>query len=405
MSALLDRSLQRIGMPRTLFAIIMAMICLHSCMTGIRMAAPLQALRDGQTQWVVGVLLALFAVAPVVLALHSGRLVDRLGFHYPMRLASGLCLIAGLLACGASFAQGYLQVGLMAFSALVSGAGSNMGLIAIQRTAARMTQGERTELLRVFSWLGLAPALANVLGPFLAGVLIDLFGFAVAYGVLALLPCLSLYWSAQVPREKIEAPPPAKNTAASFELLRTPGLKRLLLVNWLLSTSWDLHAFLLPILGHERGLSASSIGMILGLFAACVALIRLAIPMLAHRTSPKKVLNGAMLMVGVLYAIYPMTYATWQMAVMAALLGLCLGSVQPMIMSTLHQMAPPDRQGEAIALRSMTINFASTAMPIVFGAAGVALGVSAVFWAMALMISVGSRLVQGLPSVATEKVD
>ena len=38
----------------------------------------------------------------------------------------------------------------------------------------------------------------------------------------------------------------------------------MLLVNWLLASCWDVHTFVLPILGHERGLSASVIGAILG---------------------------------------------------------------------------------------------------------------------------------------------
>ena len=51
-------------------------------------------------------------------------------------------------------------------------------------------------------------------------------------------------------------------------------MRRLLLVNWLLSTSWDLHGFLLPILGHERSCRASAIGTILGAFAFAVAGVR-----------------------------------------------------------------------------------------------------------------------------------
>ena len=50
--------------------------------------------------------------------------------------------------------------------------------------------------------------------------------------------------------------------------------RRLLFVNWLQSSCWDVHTFVLPILGHERGLSASVIGSILGAFAIAAAVIR-----------------------------------------------------------------------------------------------------------------------------------
>ena len=54
---------------RALLALIGGQIALHSCMAGIRMAAPLAALREGHAAWAVGVLLGLFAAAPIALAL------------------------------------------------------------------------------------------------------------------------------------------------------------------------------------------------------------------------------------------------------------------------------------------------------------------------------------------------
>jgi hypothetical protein len=66
-----------------------------------------------------------------------------------------------------------------------------------------------------------------------------------------------------------------------LDLLREPMMRRLLLVNWLLASCWDVHTFVVPILGHERGYSASVIGTILGAFAIAAAVIRLFLPMLA----------------------------------------------------------------------------------------------------------------------------
>ena len=78
------------------------------------------------------------------------------------------------------------------------------------------------------------------------------------------------------------------------------------------------------------------------------------------------------------------------MGVCAVLLGLALGSVQPMVMTTLHQITPHDRHGEAIALRSMTINFSSAFMPLLFGVAGAAFGAAALFWLMGAAVAAGS---------------
>jgi MFS family permease len=315
-------------------------------------------------------------------------LADRHGYHRPLYVAVSLTVAGGAFALLATFVGQFSFVALC-LAATLAGAGANYGLIAIQRTAGR-TARNSTELKRVFGWLGLAPALSNVAGPVLAGVLIDSGGFQVAFGVLMLLPLLGLWWARRVP---IETPPPRPaglRDSSSWDLLITPGLRRLLLVNWLLSASWDVHTFVVPILGHERGFSASAIGLVLGVFASAVAVVRVIVPALAHRLRESQVLAGAMLCTGAVFAVYPMVRSAWMMAVCAVFLGLALGSVQPMIMATLHQLTPHDRHGEAIALRSMTINFSSAVMPLLFGLAGAALGAASLFWVMGVAVAAGS---------------
>jgi MFS family permease len=383
-----------------LLALIVGQICLHSTMAGVRMAAPLWVLRQSHAAWAVGVLLGLFAVAPIALALQAGRLADRHGYHRPLYVAVALTVIGGAFAVLATLAASWAFV-MLCVAATFTGAGANYGLIAIQRSAGRSAR-DATELKRVFSWLGLAPALSNVVGPVLAGALIDGFGFRVAFGALMLLPLLGLWSARRVPVEPPAPPRSAQQRAQrSRDLLRTPGLARLLAVNWLLSASWDVHTFVVPILGHERGFSASAIGLVLGVFAGAVAAVRLAIPMLAHRLRESQVLAGAMLCAGAVFAVYPLVHAAWQMAVCAVFLGLALGSVQPMIMATLHQLTPHDRHGEAIALRSMTINFSSAVMPLAFGVAGAALGAASLFWVMGAAVAAGSVQARRIGAVRT----
>lgn len=390
---------------RALVALIGGQICLHAGMAGLRLAGPLFALQAGYGAGWVGVLLALFAAAPIVTALQAGRLADRHGYHRPLNVAVALVLAGGAVAVASTFAVplgAHAPFALLCVAATLSGAGANAGLIAIQRSAGRSAAddgggpGDATALKRVFSWLGLAPSLANVLGALLAGALIDLAGYRAAFAVLAVLPLGALAWARRVPVEPAaglaarRALPRTPLLRSALELARTPGLRRLLLVNWLLSASWDVHAFLVPILGHDRGLSASAIGAILAAFALAVAGVRLVIPWVAHRMREAQVLSAAMLWVALVFALYPLTLGAWSMAACAVALGLALGVVQPMIMSTLHQLTPAERHGEAIALRSVTINLSSTLMPLGFGLVGAALGSAALFWMMAAAVGAGA---------------
>jgi MFS family permease len=330
------------GFPRPLLALILRQISLHSCMAGVRMAAPLQALDQGRSEWSVGVLMALFALGPIALALPAGRMADRYGYHRPLYVAVAMSLAGGVLA---ALSSRYVAI---CAAALLTGAGANIGLITIQRTAGRIAL-DQTARIRVFSWLGLAPALANVVGPLVAGALIDLAGFRAAFSVLMLMPLAALGWSRFVAHEPPAATGEGSRARTAWDLLQLPGMRRLLLINWLLSASWDVHVFVLPIFGHQRGLSASAIGTIFGVFALSVAGVRLLIPVVAHRLTASQVLVASMLSVAVIFAVYPMVHSAWAMGLCAALLGLALGAVQPMVMSTLHHLTPDARHGEAIA--------------------------------------------------------
>ena len=395
------------GFSRPLLALILGQVFLHSCMTGVRVAAPLLMLQQGHPQWAVGLLLGLFAAAPVATSLRSGRMVDRHGYHRPMRWAVGLAVTGALLAAAAVWltpsaptsawtvldglrsAPHGAAFAMLCVAAMLCGVGANMGLITIQRSAGRLASSG-TEVTRVFSWLGLAPAVSNMIGPVVAGLAIDVAGFGSAFLALAMLPLISLAWMRQVPVEVPAARAVGAPATSAWTLLRLPGLRRLLLVNWLLSSSWDLHAFLVPVLGHERGLSASAIGLILGTFAAAVASVRLVIPWIAHHLREAQVLAGAMLTTAAVFAIYPLATSALAMAVCGAMLGIALGCVQPMIMTALHRLTPPSRHGEALALRSMTINGASTLMPLLFGLVGSALGAAPLFWLMGTAMATGS---------------
>jgi MFS family permease len=78
------------------------------------------------------------------------------------------------------------------------------------------------------------------------------------------------------------------------------------------------------------------------------------------------------------------------MGICSVCLGLALGVVQPMVMSTLHQITPAHRQGEALGLRIMTVNASSVVMPLIFGAAGAVVGVSVVFWVVGTAVASGA---------------
>jgi MFS family permease len=368
---------------RSVFRLVATQVCLHSAMAGFRMGAPLMALKQGYSPLAVGCLLALFAVSQVFLALPAGRLADRHGLHVPMRLA---VLIASL-GLGLSVLWPYF--GVLCVSAMMVGGASGLAVIALQRHAGRLAHGP-TELREVFSWLAIGPSLSNFVGPLLVGVLIDRVSFQAAFLAMATLPWLAWWLVRQVDRMPTIPSPDQALAPSSWAMFREPAFRRLMLINWVLSSCWDVHTFLVPVIGHERGLSATVIGAILGSFAVAATLIRLVMPWMASRLQEGRVVGSAMIATSVLFMLYPLAHSAWLMAGLSVLLGFALGSVQPMIMSTLHQITPHAQHGQALALRSMAINASSVLMPLLFGTVGAWVGVGVVFWAVAGVVGGGA---------------
>jgi MFS family permease len=100
---------------RELFRLIAGQVCLHACMTGMRMATPLMALRAGESAATVGFLLALFALTQVFLALPAGRYADMHGLKKPVAWS---VLMASL---GAASAAIWPIFPVLCFSALMTG--------------------------------------------------------------------------------------------------------------------------------------------------------------------------------------------------------------------------------------------------------------------------------------------
>lgn len=409
LSRLLSRLGSRLPTLPPFARLVIAQISIHACMTGMRMAAPLLALQQGHSPAAVGVLLALFALTQIFLSLPAGRYADRHGLRRPVLLSVCAATLGGAVAAG------WPSYMALCLAALLAGGAAGSALIALQRHVGLMAHSA-SERRRVFSWLAIGPAFSNFIGPLVAGVMIDHagstpaseMGFRSAFALLALLPLGAWYWVRDVRELPSRTAPDGTPPGTAWDLLQNRGFRRLLLTNWALSSCWDVHTFVVPILGHERGLSASVIGTILGGFAIAAAVVRIVIPLLADRVREWNLLIAAMLLSSVLFLAYPFMPDAWWMGGCSVALGLTLGSVQPMLMSLIHQITPEHRHGEALGLRLMTINASSVTMPVIFGSIGTVVGVSALFWGVALLVGAASRLPwllgrQDMPAVLTHE--
>jgi MFS family permease len=374
------------GRNPTLTALVTLGTLNHLVLAGSRVTITLQALREGASTATVGVILALFALLPMICAVAAGRLSDRIGIRKPM-LGASMGLVAGTV-----LPLVFPGLPVLFVSACVIGLSFMVGQVAAQNATGEL--GPPSERAKNFSLLALGYAISGFLGPLVAGFTIDHGGFLAAYGLFAALPLVPIFVLGRG-MVNLPGPHPAHSAGAgggALELLMHPHLRSVFVINALFSVAWDLHQIVIPVYGSQIGLSASAIGLILASFGAATFVVRLAMPWIVRRANERQVLTLALLIGGAVYCMFPFSHSAPTLMALSCCLGLGLGMSQPMVMSLLHTHAPPGRMGEAAGVRMSLVQAMAVAVPLTFGALGATVGLTPVFWFVGLCLAAGGAL-------------
>jgi MFS family permease len=146
----------------------------------------------------------------------------------------------------------------------------------------------------------------------------------------------------------------------------------------------------MPIHGSGIGLSASTIGLVLGSFGSAIFIFRLILPWIVKRHDERKVLIIAMVVTGCMLALIPLVHSVPLLMAVSFVLGLGLGGTQPIIMGMLYAQAPAGRGAEAVGMRTLLLNITQAVIPLIFGALGAWMGMAPVFMAMGAALLAGA---------------
>lgn len=363
--------------------LVFATILAHIAFNGSRLTISLTALGSGASALTVGVIMSLFAALPMALGIYSGRLVDRIGVRRPLLAAIAL-LLASVVLPG-------LFPGLppLFFAAAGAGSGFMMLHISVQHWVGLASTPENRK--DNFGWLALGFSISNFFGPTVAGFSIDLWGHQRTFLLLSCFAAGALVLLLVNRRRLSHAPhrPARDSQHGAVELLRNEELRRVFIVTGLLASAWDLFTFVMPIYGTAIGLNASTIGLILGSFAAATFTIRVALPWLNRHVRDWPLITATFAIACVCYALFPAARTVPVLAALAFVLGLGLGSTQPSILALIYATAPEGRAGEAVGVRTVVLNASQTVLPLVFGGVSATLGMAPVFLTMAAALAGG----------------
>lgn len=368
----------------TIYQLVFVVLLWNSAYKGVRVLNTLYALELGATPWIIGLLLATYGVFPLLLAVKAGRLADRYGSRVP--------ILTGMVVCTLSVILPWFSptMPMLFASAALTGFGFILGQVAFQSLVGSLGTGEvRT---RNFNLYALIIAVADFVGPVFTGFSIDHAGhvrtylFIGALGVVATVAMIVL--AKRVPRHLQPAPTPDSHRMA--DLWRDVNMRRVLIAGAVVMTGIDLFQLYMPLYGHQVGLSASVIGMVLGTAAAAAFVSRALLPLLVRRYGAEKTLLHSLFLAAAMFTLIPFFSSALMLGAICFTLGLGMGLGQPLTVMLCYHYAPEGRGGESLGLRIAINNSMHVVVPALFGAVGGVFGLAPVFWVSAGVIAAGN---------------
>lgn len=359
-------------------------MCNMVAMRSSRILLSLFAIDLGAAVSIIGLLVASISLLPLFLSIYAGRVSDRMGIRPPM--------LAGGAGVTLAMAVPYFapNIGGLFLSAILLGTSNIFFAVAMQYWIGLLgaTPEART---RNYGNYAVAVSVGAFTGPMIAGFGIDHFGHARAYLTCMLFPLagflINLFARTGQPGPQNKAGDKASGKV--MDLMRVPELRRILITGGVLLTGVDLFEFYMPVYTRGIGLSASVIGVIVGMYAVAAFMVRAAIPILVRWKSEEQLLTRCLSLGALGYLTVPFLENPWLLGGIAAALGFCMGCGQPLTISIIYNRSPAGRAGEALGIRLTTNNLTHTCVPVLFGGLGAALGVSPVFWIIAALLGVG----------------
>jgi MFS family permease len=355
-----------------------------TCVQSGRVLFSLYALNLGADPFAVGILSGSSSALPLLLSWQVGRLSDRFG--------SRLLLMIGSVGGALGMLLPYALPGLptLYLAAVMNGLLFACCSVSLQNLVGLLSSP--ADRAKNFSNFSLMASAANFLGPLIAGFSIDLSGYAITslYIMTLALAAIAILaiWGNLLPGGSGEASP----SGSVRDLLADSGLWRVMATSSLVVTGVVLFQFYMPIYGHNIGLSASVIGVVLAIFPGAAFIVRVFLPRMISLFGENKLLAYAFFIGAAGMMLVPFFQSALTLGLISFAFGIGMGCGQPITIMMTFSGSEKGRSGEALGLRITANHLARMVMPVLFGTIGAAFGVFPVFWINAMMLASGGFL-------------
>ena len=239
----------------------------------------------------IGLIGAIYALFPVLLALKFGSWVGKYGEGKFLVLGTGSLILSSIALV---FSHDiYSLAAATAFAGL-----AHLALMVGGQTMVAL-RAPKSEYNRLFGYYTFSASVGHLIGPVLAGLLAgslangmpkdsgNAFLFAIALSTFALVPTFS--WRNSAPT--VTAAEDQSNTlAAAKSMLARKEISLAIFISLAISTTGDLLVIFLPLLGTERNIEPAIIGSILSMRALGSMISRFSLGYVSKRVNDRKLL-------------------------------------------------------------------------------------------------------------------
>ncbi|BEL04244.1 hypothetical protein Q0Z83_024350 [Actinoplanes sichuanensis] len=340
------------------------------------------------------VLAAAFAVPPLILALFTGRLVDRLG-ERPGMVIGGV----GLVAAAVMSYAGARSLPLLIVATGLLGVGIVFSMVGEQSAVAgRARHGGMDGTFGVYTFL---TSVGQLLGPLLllirprpGSLTPPVEPIALVCAVAGLAVTAASFWFGDF-RTVAETVPDEGRPV--LLLLALPGMGRAMLVSGLILASVDVALAYLPMLAYGRGLTPVWLSAMLVARAAAQMLSRINLGLMSRVFGRRRLTMTSCAVSALALSGLTLPVPAVALTALAAVYGFAAGVCQPMTMGWVAQLAPAGTRGTVLSLRLAGNRVAQTLIPMISGTAAATTGVSGVLAVTGLTLGIATWSAAAVP--------
>ena len=335
----------------------------------------------------VGLIAAVYALFPVVLALQFGSLVGKLGeakfviYGTVAMMLTSLALIFSDSLITLAIATG--AAGIAHLACMVGG----QSMVALR--------APRESYDRYFGFYTFSASVGHMLGPIIASIVAgsngtlpkstsNAFLLGVVLTIIALVPVIR--WRNEKPT--VEGKQNTEGTfKAAVSLVKRPGIMAAIYISLAISSVADVLVVFLPLFGTENNFSPYAIGAILAIRAGTTMMSRFFLGRLSNRFTTFQLLWWSTIISTLCCVAMAFAHTPITLGAIVFIAGFSLGVGQPLTMSLVSQKTESSERALAVSARLMGNRFGQFLVPAVAGGVAAASGAEAVFIGLAVLLA------------------